>query len=190
MALHACRPKNAMSSEQQTLPRDSSMSDGGHWFRPKLKPEFIQEGSMSDRTAQFTQQNAERAFQAATVGMSWLQEAAEQTLSQSQAVIQTMVALTRKAGDGLNQQAQALHRCSLAAAEESFANAFELGHKMARLRDPQQLVEAQSDFFGRQMEIIATHSKELARSAGKEAAELTSATIHEPKSAGRRSEAA
>jgi hypothetical protein len=145
---------------------------------------------MSDRTAEFTQQNAERAFQAATVGMDWLREAAEQGLWQSHAVVRTMLALTRKAGDGLNQQAQALQRCSLAAAEESFANTFDLGHKMARLRDPQQLIEAQSDFFSRQVEIIAAHSREFAQVAGKEAGELTGAAIRKAESAARRSEAA
>ena len=145
---------------------------------------------MNNRTAEFTQQNTERAFQAATIGMDWLQEAMEQGLAQSQTVVQTMLALSRKAGDGLNQQASALHRCSLAAAEESFSNAFDLGHKMAHLKDPQQLVQAQSDFLSRQAEIIAAHSKELAQCVGKEAGELTSATMRETEAARRRAEAA
>jgi hypothetical protein len=145
---------------------------------------------MSDRTAEFTQQNAQRAFQAATVGLDWLREAAEQSLTQSRTIVGTMLALTQKAGDGLNQQALALHRCSQAMAEECFANAFDLGHKMTRLKEPQQLFQAQSDFLSRQVEIIAAHSKEFAQSAGKEAGELTSATIRETEAVGKRAKAA
>jgi hypothetical protein len=145
---------------------------------------------MNNRTAEFTQQNTERAFQAATIGMDWLQEAAEQGLTQSQSVVQTMFALSRKAGDGLNLQTSALYHCCLEAAEESFSNAFDLGHKMAHLKDPQELVQAQSDFLSRQVEIIAEHSKELAQSVGKEAGELTGATMRETEAVRRRAEAA
>ena len=71
---------------------------------PKGPAEFTQQKG----PAEFTQQNAERAFQAATVGMDWMREAAEQGLTQSKAIVETMLALTRKAGDGLNQQASAV----------------------------------------------------------------------------------
>src|SRR5262245_16610597 len=101
---------------------------------------------MAKGTAEFTHQNAERAFQAATVGMDWMREAAEQSLNQSQAVMQTLLALARKAGDGLNQQASAVHRSSLAMTEETFSNVFGLGQQIARVKDPQQLIQAQSDF--------------------------------------------
>ena len=68
--------------------------------------------------AEFTQQNTERAFQAATVGMDWMRDAAEQGLNQSQAVVRTFLTLARQAGDGFNQQTSTVHRCSLAMAEE------------------------------------------------------------------------
>ena len=58
------------------------------------------------------------------------------------------------------------------------------------VKDPQQLVQAQSDFLSRQAEIIAAHSKELAQHVAKETSELTSATVREAESVRRRSEAA
>jgi hypothetical protein len=140
--------------------------------------------------AEFTQQGAERAFQAATVGMDWMRDAAEQSLNQSQAVVQSLLVLARKAGDGLNQQASAVQQCSLALTEETFANMFGLGQKIARVKDPQQLIQAQSDFLSRQAEILATHSKELAQNVAKETSELTSATVREAETARRRAEAA
>ena len=153
---------------------------------PKGPAEFMQQKG----PAEFTQQNAERAFQAATVGMDWMREAAEQGLTQSKAIVETMLALTRKAGDGLNQQASAVQRCSLAMAEETFSNTLELGQKITRLKDPQQLVQAQSDFLNRQAEIFASHSKEFTQTVAKDASNLTAATVRETEAARKRSEAA
>jgi hypothetical protein len=140
--------------------------------------------------AEFTQQSTERAFQAATVGMDWMREATEQNLNQSQAVVRSLLTLARKAGDGLNQQASTVHRCSLALTEETFSNLFGLGQKLTRVRDPQQLIQAQSDFLSRQAEIIAVHSKELAQDVAKETSELTGATMREAEATRKRVEAA
>jgi hypothetical protein len=146
--------------------------------------------AMPKGPAEFTQQNAERAFQAATVGMDWMRDAAEQSLNQSQAVVQSLLTLARKAGDGLNQQASAVQRCSLAVTEETFANMFGLGQKIARVKDPQQLVQAQSDFLSRQAEIFAAHSKELAQNVAKETSELTGAAVRAADASRKRAEAA
>ena len=141
-------------------------------------------------TAEFTQQNAERAFQAATVGMGWVQEVAEQSLHQSQAVVQTLFALSRKAGDGLNRQASAVHQGALALAEETLSNVFDFGQRIGRVKDPQQFVQAQADFLARQAEILAAHSKGLAQHVAKETSEMTTATVGEAEAIRKRSEAA
>ena len=101
-----------------------------------------------------------------------------------------MFAITRRAGTGLNQQASAVQRCSLAMAEDTFSNVFEFGQKVARVNDAQQLVQAQSEFLSRQAEIMAAHSKELGQSVSKEASDLTSATVRETEASRKRSEAA
>jgi hypothetical protein len=145
---------------------------------------------MAKGTIEFTHQNAERAFQAATVGMDWMREAAEQSLHQSQAVVQTLFALSRKASDGFNQQASAVHGGALALAEETFSNVFDFGQKIARVKDPQQFVQAQSDFLSRQAEILASHSKELAQSVAKETTEMTNATVREADVSRKRAQAA
>jgi phasin family protein len=146
--------------------------------------------AMAKGTVEFTHQNTERAFQAASVGMDWMREAAEQSLHQSQAVVKTLLALSRKTGDGLNQQASAIHRGALALAEETFSNVFECGQKIARVKDPQQFVQAQSDFLSRQAEILASHSKELAQTVAKETTEMTNATVREAEASRKRAQAA
>ena len=145
---------------------------------------------MAKGTVEFTQQNAERAFQTATFGMEWMRQAAEQSLTQSQSALQTVLALTRRAADGLNQQASTVQRCSLAMVEDTFSNMFEFGQKAAHLKDAQQLAQAQSDFLSRHAEIMAEHFKELAQDMSKEASELTSATVREAEASRKRSEAA
>ena len=142
------------------------------------------------RTPEFTQQNTQRAVQAATVGMGWAQEVAEQSLHQSHAVVQTLIALSRKAGDGLNQQASAAHRSSLALAEETFSNVFHFGQKIARVKDPQEFVQAQSDFLSRQAEILASHSKDFAQNVAARTREMTDVAVREAEASRKRSEAA
>jgi hypothetical protein len=122
--------------------------------------------------------------------MDWMRDAAEQSLHQSQAVVQTLLALSRKAGEGVNQQASAVHGDALALAEETFSNVFDFGQKIARAKDPQQFVQAQSDFLSRQAEILASHSKELAQSVAKETTEMTTATVRETEASRKRAQAA
>src|SRR5262245_25285658 len=107
-----------------TRVRDWPHKRSGHFEFRAPKPETKRNDStggeaMAKGPAEFTQQNAERAFQAATVGMDWMRDAAEQGLNQSQAVVRTFLTLARQAGDGFNQQASAVHRSSLALAEET-----------------------------------------------------------------------
>jgi hypothetical protein len=170
------KPSSATEFRAPTLEQEKLISGGG--------------GAMAKGPAEFTQQNAERAFQAATVGMDWMRDAAEQGLNQSQAVVRTFLTLARTAGDGFNQQASAVHRSSLAMAEETFSNVFGLGQKITRVRDPQQLIQAQSEFLSRQAEIIAAHSKEIAQNVAKETSELTSATVRQAEAVRKRAEAA
>ena len=91
---------------------------------------------------------------------------------------------------GFNQHSSAVHRGALALAEESFSNVFEFGQKIARVKDPQQFVQAQSDFLSRQAEILASHSKELAQNVAKETNEMTNATVREAEISRKRSAAA
>lgn len=134
---------------------------------------------MAKGTAEFTQQNTERAIQATAVGLDWMREIAEQSLHQSKASADALFAITRKAGDGFNQQASAVHRCSIGLAEETFSNLFELGQKMARLKEPHDVIQAQSEFLSRQAEIVAALTKELTQNVAQQASGLTSATMRE-----------
>ena len=71
----------------------------------------------------------------------------------------------------------------------NYANAFEFAHAMFRIKEPQQLVQLQSEFVGRQAQVLAEQSKELGQRLTHEADEVVSTAMRN-ESARRRSEAA
>ncbi|MGB8892793.1 MAG: hypothetical protein WCD13_00490 [Pseudolabrys sp.] len=50
---------------------------------------------MTKDTTEFTQQNSERAMQAANLGMNWAREFAEQSLDQSKVMLDGLFKVTR-----------------------------------------------------------------------------------------------
>ena len=84
------------------------------------------------RSAEFTQQSTELAMQAAEASMNWFRQIAEQNLKQSRAIFE--------------------HSMSLA--ERTVSNTLDCGFKMARLREPQELVQVQTDFLSRQAQAM------------------------------------
>ena len=122
--------------------------------------------------------------------MDWMRELTDHGLNQGQATVEALLAIVRKAGDGLNQQASAAHHCSIAAAQETLSNVVQFGQKMARLREPQQLVQAHCDFWSRQAEIIASQTKFLGQNVAKEASEPTNETLRKAEASRKQSEAA
>jgi hypothetical protein len=117
------------------------------------------------RSAEFTQQNTEFAMQAAEASMNWFRQIAEQNLKQSRAIYE--------------------HSMSLA--ERTLSNTLDCGFKMARLREPQELVQVQTDFLSRQAQAFADQAKGLNERLVKEAEEMTNAfadaTRRQPKAA-------
>jgi hypothetical protein len=107
------------------------------------------------RSAEFTQQSTELAMQVAEASMNWFRQVAEQNLKQSRAVCE--------------------HSMSLA--ERTLSNTLDCGFKMARLREPQELVQVQTDFLSRQAQACADQARELNERLAKEAEELTKAFV-------------
>jgi hypothetical protein len=107
------------------------------------------------RSEEFTQQSTELAMQAAEATMNWFRRIAEQNLKQSRAICE--------------------HSMSLA--EKTVSNTLDCGFKMTRLREPQELVQVQTDFLSRQAQACADQARELNKRLVKEAEEMTNAFV-------------
>ena len=116
---------------------------------------------MTKDTTEFTQQNSERAMQAANLGMNWARELAEQSLNQSKVLLDGLFKVTRKMAEEFDDQTSAIREHSTSLIEKTLSNTFDFGHKLARLREPQELVELQREFLSRQSQAIADQTKEL-----------------------------
>ena len=116
---------------------------------------------MTKDATEFTQQNSERAMQAANLSMNWARELAEQSLNQSKAVLAGLFKATRKMAEEFESQTSAIREHSTSLTEKTLSNTFDFGHKLARLREPQELVELQSEFISRQSQAVADQTKEL-----------------------------
>ena len=146
---------------------------------------------MAKGPSDFAQQNTERAVQATNYGMHWMREIAEQNLTQSKAALEGLLMITRKAVDGMDEQASAIRERSMFLTEETLANTFDFVQKLLRMKEPQELPQLQSEFVSRQAQILGDQTKELGQSIMRgvnEMAKTTLASAAEP--ARRRSEAA
>jgi hypothetical protein len=146
---------------------------------------------MAKGPSDFAQQNTERAMQATNYGMNWMREIAEQNLTQSKAALEGLLMITRKAVDGMDEQASAIRERSMFLTEETLANTFDFVQKLLRMKEPQELPQLQSEFVSRQAQILGDQTKELGQSIMRGANEMAKTTLAgtaEP--ARRRSEAA
>jgi len=80
---------------------------------------------MARNTMDFAQHNTERAVQATT----WMRTIAEQNLNRSKAALEGLLTFTRNAVRSVDQQSSAICDHSIAVAEETLSNAFEIAHK-------------------------------------------------------------
>ena len=116
---------------------------------------------MAKDTTEFTQQNSERAMEAVSVSLNWARELAEHNLDQSKVVLDGLFKITRKMTELLDDQASAVRQHSSSLTEKTLSNTFDFGHKLARVREPQEFMELQSEFISRQSQVIADQTKEL-----------------------------
>ena len=107
------------------------------------------------RSEEFTQQNTELAMKAAEANMNLFRQIAEQNLKQSRAICE--------------------HSMSLA--ERTISNTLDCGFKMARLKEPQELVQVQTDFLSRQAQAFADQAREFNERLLKEAEEMTNTVV-------------
>jgi hypothetical protein len=146
---------------------------------------------MAKGPTDFAQQHTERAVQVTNYGMDWMREIAEQNLNQSRVALDGLLMITRKAADGIDQQASAVRECSLSLAEETLSNTFDFAQKLMRMKEPHELARLQSEFVSRQAQTLGDQTKELGQSIMQGASEVAKTTIEgAAESSRRRSEAA
>src|SRR5437763_15621628 len=114
---------------------------------------------MARSTMDFAQQNTERAVEAT----NWMCAIAEQNLDQSKAAFDGLLAMARSATRGLDRQTCAICEHSIAAAEQTLENAFDFAHKVVRIKEPQELIQLQSDFVSRQSQVLGDQAKSSGR---------------------------
>jgi hypothetical protein len=141
-------------------------------------------------TMKFPEPNAERAMQE-NYGMDSMREMTEQSLNQSKALFEGILTTTRKTVENIDQQAREIRERSMSLAAETLSNTFDFAHNIVHAREPQELLQLQSEFISRQAQAVAEQSKELGQSIVQGAKELGRTTSQGIADASRRgSEAA
>ena len=105
---------------------------------------------MAKGTTDFARQTTEQTVQTT----DWIRAIAEQNLNQSKAAFESLLTIARNAASGVDQQA-AFIRDSMLFAEETLENTFDFAHKLVRMKEPQEFTRIQTEFFGRQAQVLA-----------------------------------
>ena len=101
-------------------------------------------------TTNLAEQNAERAMYAANHGMDWMREIAERSLNQSRTMFEEFLTTGRTTVDIIDRQASEVRERSMSLAAETISNTFDFAHKIIRMREPQELIQLQTEFISRQ----------------------------------------
>jgi hypothetical protein len=134
---------------------------------------------MAKGPTDFAQQNTERAVQVTNYGANWMREIAEQNLNQSKAALDGLLQMTRKAADGIDQQALLIRERSMSLTEETLSNSFDFAETLLRMKDPHEVAQLQSEFISRQAQLFGDQTKELGHSIMQSANEVAKTTIGE-----------
>jgi len=113
------------------------------------------------RETEFAQQTGERALQAATFGMTWGREFAEESFNQGKRTFDAFLRVARKVADDFDNQSSAIREQTIALTEKTLANTMEFGQRLTRVKEPQELAQCQSEFLARQAQTLADQTKEF-----------------------------
>ena len=145
---------------------------------------------MARDSTEFAHESGERAMQAATFGMTsgmtWAREFAEEGFTQSRQAFNSLLKVSRKMAEDFENQACAMREQATTLTEKTLANTMELGQKLARAKEPQEIAQCQSEFLARQAQMLTDQTRafgEKVQSAAHEFAQNASSAMSE---AGRR----
>jgi hypothetical protein len=109
----------------------------------------------------FAQQNAERAMESANFGLRWAREFAEQTLSQSKVALDGFLKTSNKMAKDFESQSSAIREHATTLTEKALLNSVDFGKKCLRAKEPDELVQLQTEFLSQQTQMFAEQTKEL-----------------------------
>jgi hypothetical protein len=136
------------------------------------------------------EQNAERAKQAANYGMDWIRQLVEESLNQTRAIFDGFLTTARKTADNFDQQAAELGERSMSSQRTRFRTRWILRNRALKVRQPQGLLQLQTEFVSKQAQVVAENSKMLGETIARGASEMGKFTSQSLGEASHRSEAA
>jgi len=145
---------------------------------------------MARDSTEFARESGERAMQAATFGMTWAREFAEEGFTQSRQAFDSLLKVSRKMAEDFETQAAAIREHMTALTQKTMSNTMEFGQKLASVKEPQEFAQCQSEFMARQAQTIADQTKEFGQKMQKAAQAFTSNASNAMAEASRRTEEA
>jgi len=135
---------------------------------------------MARDSTEFARESGERAMQAATFGMTWAREFAEEGFTQSRQAFDSLLKVSRKMAEDFENQACAMREQATTLTEKTLANTMELGQKLARAKEPQEIAQCQSEFLARQAQMLTDQTRafgEKVQNAAHEFAQTASSAM-------------
>jgi hypothetical protein len=127
-------------------------------------------------------------MQAATFGLNWAREFTEENFSQGKQALDSFLRVSRKMTEDLEDQLCAIRARNTALTEQMLGNAMELGQKLARAKEPQDVAQCQSEFIARQAQAIADQTRAFGQKMQQAAQEFARTASGAMAEAGRRAE--
>lgn len=140
------------------------------------------------RDTEFAQQTSERAMQAAAFGFTWSREFAEESFNQGKRTLDALMRVARKMADDFESQCTAIREQTTEVTEKTLSNTMEYGQKLARVKEPQEFAQCQSEFLARQAQTLADQTKEFGLRMQKAAQTFASSASQAMAEASRRTE--
>jgi phasin family protein len=122
-------------------------------------------------------------------GMDWMRQLMEESLNQTRAIFDGFLTTARKTADSFDQQAAEVRERSMSMATDTLSNSMDFAHRALKVRQPQDLLQLQTEFVSRQAQVVAENSKML-ETIARGASDLGKFPSQSLEEASRRSQAA
>jgi hypothetical protein len=126
---------------------------------------------MAKGSTTISDQNAARTMQMATEGVDWMRKLVEQSFDQAAATFEAFLTSLRRTGSDFDYQAKEVRERSMSLASETMSNALNFVHKLMRAREPQEIIQLQSEFVTQQARAFAEYSNVLGENIARKAEE-------------------
>ena len=109
-------------------------------------------------------QNTEEPRQMANIGVDWARHVTEESIQRTASMIDRGITTIGRAADFFDKQSSEVRDRSLLMAKETIANSMEFAQRAMHVREPQELLQLQSEFLSKQAQTLAEHSRHFGQS--------------------------